>query len=60
VNYTSVKLEGKSKKSLMRNKNTGFPGSSVVKNLLASARDRGSIPGHGRSHRPQNDYTHEP
>ena len=27
----------------------GFPGSSVVKNLPANARDTGSIPGSGRS-----------
>jgi len=27
----------------------GFPGGSVVKNLLASAGDTGSIPGLGRS-----------
>ena len=27
----------------------GFPGSSVVKNLPANARDTGSIPGLGRS-----------
>ena len=30
----------------------GFPGSSVVKNLPASARDTSSIPGLGRSHTP--------
>ena len=30
----------------------GFPGSSVVKNLLAGARDTSSIPGLGRSHMP--------
>jgi len=31
----------------------GFPGGSVVKNLLANARDTGSIPGPGISHMPQ-------
>ena len=30
----------------------GFPGGSVVKNLLASAGDMGVIPGLGRSHTP--------
>ena len=28
----------------------GFPGGSVVKNLLAHAEDKGSIPGPGRAH----------
>ena len=32
----------------------GFPGDSVVKNLPASAGDRGSIPDLGRSHMLQN------
>ena len=32
----------------------GFPGSSVVKNLLANARDMGSISDPGRFHIPQN------
>ena len=31
----------------------GFPGSSVVKNLPASAGDTGLIPNSGRSHIPQ-------
>ena len=30
-----------------------FPGGSVVKNPPANARDTGSIPDLGRSHRPQ-------
>ena len=30
----------------------GFPGSSVVKNLPANARDTDSIPGPGRFHMP--------
>ena len=30
-----------------------FPGGTVVKNLPASAGDRGSIPGLGRSHMPR-------
>ena len=30
--------------------NMGFPGSSMVKNLLANAEDAGSIPGPGRLH----------
>ena len=35
---------------------TGFPGSSVVKNLPANAGDTGSIPGLGRSHGEGNGY----
>ena len=31
----------------------GFPGGSVVKNLLANAGDMGLIPDLGRSHMPQ-------
>ena len=31
----------------------GFPGGSVVKNLLANARNTGLIPGPGISHMPQ-------
>ena len=31
----------------------GFPGGTVVKNLLASAGDTGSSPGPGRSHMPR-------
>ena len=31
----------------------GFPGGSVIKNLLANAGDVGSIPGPGRSHMSQ-------
>ena len=31
----------------------GFPGSSVMRNLHANARDTGSIPDSGRSHTPQ-------
>ena len=34
----------------------GFPGSSVVKNLPANARDLGSIPGSGRSSGEGNGY----
>ena len=32
---------------------SGFPGGSVVKNLPASAGDMGSVPGQGRSYKPQ-------
>ena len=34
--------------------NGAFPGSSVVKNMPASARDMGSIPDLGKSHMLQN------
>ena len=33
-----------------KKENLSFPGGSVVKNLLANARDKGSIPDAGRSH----------
>ena len=36
----------------------GFPGGSVVKNPPANAGDMGWIPGVGKSHMPQSDYTH--
>ena len=36
-------------------KTMGFPGGSVVKNLLANAGDRGSMPGLGRSPGEGND-----
>ena len=35
----------------------GFPGSSVVKNSPVNAEVMGSIPGPGRSHTPQSNYT---
>ena len=35
-----------------KSKSQGFPGSVVVKNLPANARDMGSSPGPGRSHMP--------
>ena len=34
-----------------KEQNRDFPGSTVVKNLTASAGDKGSIPGPGRSHK---------
>ena len=34
-------------------KNQGFPGGAVVKNLPANAGDMGSSPGLGRSHMPR-------
>ena len=34
----------------LKNKASGFPGGSVVKNLRASVGDTGSIPDPGRSH----------
>ena len=37
----------------IKSPNEGSPGGSVIKNLLASAEDTGSIPGLGRSHMPQ-------
>ena len=36
--------------TLIKRKEEDFPGSSVVKNLLANAGDTGSIPGWGRFH----------
>ena len=36
----------------------GFPGSSVVKNLLANAGDTGSIPRSGRSSGEENSKPH--
>ena len=41
------------RKKKLKNKNEGFPGGSVVKNLHASAGDTGSIPAAARSHMPQ-------
>ena len=38
----------------------GFPGGLVVKNLPATARDMGSIPGPGKSHKPQNNKAGAP
>ena len=38
----------------------GFLGGSGVENLPAHAGDRGSIPGLGRPHVPQNSYSHAP
>ena len=38
----------------------GLPGGPVVKNLPTSARDMGSIPDLGRSHRPQSNQSHAP
>ena len=38
----------------------GFPGGSAVRNLPANARDMGSIPGPGRTHMLQSNYTHAP
>ena len=38
----------------------GFPGGPVVKNLLCSTGDTGSIPGPGRSRMPWGDYAHVP
>ena len=35
---------------LIKIRSLGFPGGSVVKNLLANARDKGWVPGWGRSH----------
>ena len=38
----------------------GFPGGTVVENLLANAGDEGSSPGLGRSHMPRSNSAHEP
>ena len=39
---------------------SGFPGSSVVKNLPANAGDTGSIPGQGGSHMPSSNEARVP
>ena len=39
--------------NLEKNKNGGFPGGTVVKNLPTNAGDTCSSPGPGRSHMPQ-------
>ena len=44
----SQKIKTKTKNTLR-----GFPGGTVVKNLLANAGDIGSSPGLGRYHMPQ-------
>ena len=33
---------------------------TVVKNLLCNAKDRGSVPGQGRSHMPRGNWDHVP
>ena len=38
----------------------GFPGGSVVMNLLTNAKDTGLIPCLGRSHMPQSKLAHTP
>ena len=38
----------------------GFPGGSVVMNLLANAEDTGLIPNLGRSHMPWSKLAHTP
>jgi len=38
----------------------GFPGGSVVNNLLANAGDTGSMPYPGRSHMPRSKQAHAP
>ena len=38
---------------MIKKKNLGFPGGTVVENLPANAGDTGSSPGLGRSHMPQ-------
>ena len=43
-------IKKKKKKKLLKLKNKGFPGGSVVKNLPAHAGDMGLIPDPGRSH----------
>ena len=45
---------------LENSKCSGFPCSSVVKNLPANARDTGLIPGLGGSHTPWGNYAHVP
>ena len=39
--------------AILKDITLGFPGGAVVKNPPASAGDRGSIPGPGRSHTPR-------
>ena len=46
--------KGKNKQgNQLKKKSWGFPGGSVVKNLLANTGDTGSIPGLGRLHMPR-------
>ena len=44
---------GREEEGSHKNVSEGFPGGSVVKNMLANAEDKGSIPGLGRSLMPQ-------
>ena len=44
----------------MRVPGRDFPGGTMVKNLLASAGDTGSIPGLRRLHMPQGNEAHAP
>ena len=44
---------GREEEGSNRNVIEGFPGGSMVKNMLANAEDKGSIPALGRSHMPQ-------
>ena len=41
------------RKKIKNKKTRGFHGGTVVKNLPANARDKGSSPGLGRSHMPR-------
>ena len=47
-------------KSRLKQRNKGFPGGAVVKNLPASAGDMGLSPGPGRSHMPRNNKARAP
>ena len=44
----------------IKNRMLGFPGSAVVENPPANARDTGSSPGLGRSHMPRSGWAREP
>ena len=46
--------------STIKDRPEDFPGGPLVKDLPASAGDMGSIPGLGRVHMPQGNYTHAP
>ena len=50
----------KSKRKLKNTLRQGFPGGTVVENLLANAGDTGSSPGLRRSHMPRSNWACEP
>ena len=45
---------------VLKTRQQGFPGGTVVENLPANAGDTGSSPGLGRSHMPRSNWAREP